>query len=345
VPSAPTPPKAASRDRREPGLRAEVLVAGLDRRPGRPGGGRTDSLLLLFLDERTAPPARLGIVSIPRDLYVDVPGHGPARINATLRIARRLAVDGPELLQRVVEDTLGVTVGHVVLVDLAGFEAMVDAAGGVRVAVPCPIVDDFEDPRTPTGRRVLDVPAGSDVPMDGATAAMYVRSRHGRSDFSRARRQQAVVEALVRKAREPASLLRLPALLRASQGLVETGATRAELLRLAHRVIGAARAPVRKVVLGARVTTPHRTPEGRSVLLAEPGALRTAVRGLFGAGAAGDRPPGSPCPAADVALTRPSTGEPVRRPWSGPRPRNFPAGSRGSGVDPLDPVQGITEHQ
>jgi LCP family protein required for cell wall assembly len=296
---------AASPPPRPPGERpwAEALIAGLDRRPGR-RGGRTDTLLLLFLNQTGDGRPQAGLLSIPRDLYVEVPGHGPARVNAVLRIARARGEDPHALLRRVVEDTLAVRIGHVFAIDLTGFEQVVDAVGGVEVAVPCPIQDDFEDPRTATGRRLLDVPAGPAVAMDGATAAMYVRSRHGRSDFSRARRQQAVVHGLLRKAKDPTLWLRWPALLDALGVLVETTATRGEILRLAQRVIRVDPTDLRKRVLDGEVTVPHRTMDGRFVLLPEWEGIDQAVRGLFRADAPRDRPAGSPCAPASAALRR-----------------------------------------
>ncbi|MCA9616601.1 MAG: LCP family protein, partial [Myxococcales bacterium] len=101
------------------------LLAGIDRT--RSGGfGRTDTLVVALFDDATG---HVGLVSIPRDLLVDVPGHGLARINATLRIASRLGVDPVATLRRVVGDVLGFEIDHAILGDLDVFEQTVDALG------------------------------------------------------------------------------------------------------------------------------------------------------------------------------------------------------------------------
>src|SRR6185369_12295729 len=133
------------------------------------------------------------------------------RINTVMNVARRSGEDPLALLGRVVENTLGLPIGHSVAIDLGAFERAVDALGGITLEVPCPIVDRFVDPRDPSGYRKLDLAAGP-ARVDGVTAAMYARSRHGRSDFSRARRQQAILVAMRHELVKTKTLLRLPTL-------------------------------------------------------------------------------------------------------------------------------------
>jgi len=275
-----------------------VLLVGVDRRRAEARGGRPDTLVLAVFDERTD---HLGLVSIPRDLYVDIPGHGPARINASFGVARREGANELDLLKRVVEDTLALPIRHVASVDLGGFERIVDAVGGVTLEVPCPIDDRFHDPRAPGGLRDLHVSAGR-VHLDGATAAMYVRSRHGRSDWSRARRQQAVLFALRRQLLEGDALGRLPSLWRAVGDMVTTDMRRIDLLALAHRVSVVDPSHVHGLLLGHREVVSHRTPEGREVLLPDYAGIDRALASLFEAPAPGRRPGRAVCPAADVAL-------------------------------------------
>ncbi|MCB9611913.1 MAG: LCP family protein [Sandaracinus sp.] len=230
--------------------RGRDLIAGIDRT--RSGGfGRTDTLVVALFDDATG---HVGLVSIPRDLLVDVPGHGLARINATLRIASRLGVDPVATLRRVVGDVLGFEIDHAILGDLDVFEQTVDALGGVEVDVPCPMVDDFLDPRTESGRRVLRVDAGR-VRMDGATAAMYARSRHGRSDWDRARRQQALLFAMRGRVRELGAAAWLPVLRTASEH-VTTDLTRLELLALVRRVASVREERLHGILLGHREVIP-----------------------------------------------------------------------------------------
>ncbi len=303
-PESESPPASAPRPvrARTPPLTdtENLLVVGVDRRPDTGRGGRPDTLIVAVLDERSG---HVGLVSVPRDLYVEVPGYGPARINASFGIARRLGEAPMELLRRVVADTLSLPIRHTVLVDLAGFEALVDAAGGVTVDVPCAIRDRFLDARAPSGRRTLDLEAGLRH-LDGATAGMYVRSRHGRSDFSRARRQQAVALGIRAALSGPEGVVRLPGVLDAVAAMVATDMSRLELLRLARRGVAIDPGHLHGLVFGARETIPHRTADGHSVLLPRYEAIDAALAALFEAPAPGERPSARGCPPAEVALDR-----------------------------------------
>jgi LCP family protein required for cell wall assembly len=276
-------------------------VIGLDPRPKRRSLGRPDTLILVSLPEDSKG---LGLASIPRDLYLEIPGHGFDRINAVFGAAHRNGDDPLKLVRRVVARALKVRVDHTVVVDLGLFERGVDLLGKVTVEVPCPIMDNFLDHRTPTGRRLLDVKAGPQE-MDGLTAGMYVRSRHGRSDWSRARRQQAVLMAMRRRFLTVGGLARLPGFWSELSGGIVTDMPRIEIFGLAARLAAVPAGEMHGIVLGHLQTRSWRSPEGRSVLLPDDRAIRKALMGLFGAPWPGLRPRGSPCPPADAALAKP----------------------------------------
>lgn len=285
---APTPALAGN---------SNVLLVGLDRRPGATRGGRPDTIIVASFSEETG---HLGLVSVPRDLYVDIPGFGSDRINATAAAAAKLKQDPGELLERVVEATLEIPIEHTVVIDLSGFESAIDAIGGVDVHVACAIADNFVDPRQPTGRRALDVDVGWQH-MNGTTAAMYVRSRHGRSDWSRARRQQAVLLGIKRRLLSAEGLTRAPALLDGLEKLISTDMSRAEILGLAARVLTVEPENVHGLVIGYRETE-GQMKDGKAVLLPKPEAIRAKLAALFSAGAPGAIPENATCPAKEVAL-------------------------------------------
>jgi hypothetical protein len=139
-----------------------------------------------------------------------------------------------------------------------------------------------------------------EVRLDGRTAALYIRSRHGRSDFSRARRQQAVLLALRAELESAGGLTRLPALWEVFEDSVRTDLRRYQLFDLARRVLAAGPERTHGLVLGHPHVTPLRTPEGWSVLQLEPEAVAQALGKLFSAGLPGT--PGGACPPKDVAL-------------------------------------------
>ncbi|HXK19515.1 MAG TPA: LCP family protein, partial [Polyangiaceae bacterium] len=191
APESAVPTPVVVRQTRTPPLTntRNFLVVGLDRRPDGSGPALADTLVVVVLDEQSR---HVGLISVPRDLYVDIPDSATDRINTVYQVGKRSKRNALELLIRVVADTLKLPIEHALALDLGVFERAVDAVGGVDVDVPCPIADNFLDSRAEGGRRLLDLDAGRRH-LDGLTAAMYVRSRHGRSDFHRARRQQAVL--------------------------------------------------------------------------------------------------------------------------------------------------------
>jgi len=296
---APEAPAAAASARTPPLKNTRnFLLIGLDRRADGGGAALADTLILAVLD---ATGGHVGLVSIPRDLYVSIPDQPPDRINTVYALARRTKQDPLKLMRRVVEDTLKLPVEHALAIDLGVFERAVDAVSGVSVDVPCSISDRFIDARAPEGRRLLDVEAGRQS-MDGVTAAMYARSRHGRSDFSRARRQQAVLLGLRRKLSEVGGMLRVPALWNEFEHSIETDFRRIELLQLARRALETEPSHLHGLVLAPPLTRGVRVSNGRAVLLPEDAAIDAALSKLFSAPSPGARPEGLRCEPKDVAL-------------------------------------------
>jgi polyisoprenyl-teichoic acid--peptidoglycan teichoic acid transferase len=273
------------------------LVIGLDRRPDGSGPALADTLVVVVLDERSQ---HVGLVSIPRDLYVDIPDSGTDRINTVYQVAKRSKRDPLALLSRVVADTLKLPIEHALALDLGVFERAVDAVGGVDVDVPCPIRDNFVDTRAEGGRRLLDLDAGRRH-LDGATAAMYVRSRHGRSDFHRARRQQAVLLG-VQHTLAGLGVLNLPDLWGAFESSVETDMRRIQLLSLGRRALSLDAAHLHGLVIGHEHVQGLRTAEGKAVLVANYEAIDAALAKLFSAESPGVRPKLAVCEPKNAAL-------------------------------------------
>jgi LCP family protein required for cell wall assembly len=274
------------------------LFIGLDRRPGARYGGLADTIIIAVLDENSG---HMGLVSVPRDLYVEIPGHGPDRINATLGLARQIGERPLPLLKRVIEDTLALPIAHALSIDLGVFERAVDALDGVEVEVPCSMIDNFLDARTSTGWRRLEVSAGIEH-MDGVTAAMYVRSRHGRSDWSRSRRQQAVLFGMRERFLSLGGFAALPSLWADFENSIATDMRRVDVFRLARKAAGTDRTKIHGLVLGEKQTTSFRTEDGRSVLLPNYEAIDEALEALFKSPAPGTLPKHAKCEPPDAAL-------------------------------------------
>ncbi len=153
-------------------------------------GKRTDTIMLLHRPSGGGPTV---LLSIPRDSYVAIPGHGSNKINAAY------AFGGAPLLAQTVEKATGIRVDGYVETGLAGFAGMVDAVGGVRM---CP-QKAIADPKAG-----LDIQAGCQT-MDGATALGYARTRDFdvNGDLGRAQRQREIIGQVAKEAASPAVLL------------------------------------------------------------------------------------------------------------------------------------------
>ncbi len=240
-----------------------LLLMGSDRRSG-DGPWRTDSLVWASLDHESG---HLALISIPRDLWVSIPGYGSGRINTVDWLGHRQGLPDGELMRRTLELNLGLTVDHFLRLDLQGFVAAVDQLGGLDLAVTCPIEDFFQDPEALGGQQALDLDTGWHH-MDGQTALRYVRSRWQSSDFERSRRQQRVLKAAMRQARETDLLRQAPSLYDSLTPYVDTDIGALDVPGLALLALrNADRLETHTAVLGHPATIDWVTPDGAMVLL------------------------------------------------------------------------------
>jgi len=240
-----------------------ILILGIDRRPGQGDATRTDTILLLHADPG---PPRMVLLSIPRDLWVTIPGHGEERVN-TAHFYGELADpgSGPVLAAETVRQNFGVPVHRTLRLDFDAFRGVIDAAGGVDIDVPAPVIDDAY-PTEDYGTMRIEIPAGMRH-MDGETALRYARSRHGSSDFDRAARQQQILVALAKKLTSPGNWLLAPRVYNALQDAVETDLSFRDLVRLGLTWRRAGAENVEQIVIDQALTTPYRTANGAAVLL------------------------------------------------------------------------------
>lgn len=248
-----------------------ILLLGVDRRPDeKVEFSRTDTMLLTVIFPETKAAA---LISLPRDLWVSIPGYGEQRINVAH------AVGGPALAKRTVEALLGLPVDFYARVEFGGFEQMVDALGGVVVDVERPIKDD-EYPGENYSTIRIYIPPGPQL-MDGRTALQYVRSRHSENDFGRMRRQQRFLVAVRDRALQLNVLPRLPALLGLLQQTVATDLGPTQMLALARLGAEIERERISSLVIDTRYADPYRSADGAALLLPRTGAIRAAVRELL----------------------------------------------------------------
>ena len=167
--------------------------------------GRTDVIMVVSINKSHDTVA---LLSIPRDLYVYIPGWETQRINTAYGYGENIDPNrtGAELLMDTIRYHLGLDIDYYARVDFHDFKQILDAVGSIEVVVDCAI-EDWQlkepelDPSVEENWQMFVLPVGVHN-MDGDLALWYVRSRRTSSDFDRGRRQQVVVRALWRRVRE-----------------------------------------------------------------------------------------------------------------------------------------------
>lgn len=208
-----------------------ILVLGQDQRPGWESW-RTDSIMVIAMDRENG---QVGIISIPRDLRVDIPDYGQERINVADYIGEKRGYlgGGPALAGRVISETFGIPTQHYIRIHLNGLVKLVDALGGVTVTLDCPLYEATPKDAEMTEYVPWSLPAG-DVFLDGATAQKFVTYRHVTTDFGRSQRQQQLIWALRNRALQIDLLPRLPQLWSALSDLYTTDLNLIDVVRLAQ---------------------------------------------------------------------------------------------------------------
>lgn len=257
-----------------------ILLLGSDKRPG-DGVWRTDTIMIVFLDTARG---RAAVLSLPRDLYVNIPDRGWDRINIAdfWGEYKKYPGGGPGLLARVIQDNFSIRIDHFARVNFDGFKQIIDTVGGVDVSVPCALEDDFVDPTVPGGFRHFQVNAGI-THMDGDLALMFSRQRHGNSDIDRANRQQRVLVGLRSKLLTPEALPKIPDLYRQFYAAVQTDLSIFDVVNLARS--GATIDPknIHGKVVDETMSYLWMTPDGKSVLVFDKNKIGAAVNALFDA--------------------------------------------------------------
>lgn len=181
----------------------ENLPDDLEGKFGDFGGSRADVIILMQVVDGNRQ-----MISIPRDLKVDIPGSGTNKINAAY------AFGGPDLLVETLTAEFGIPINHYIEVSFGGFAGIVDSLGGIELSFPAPARDL---------KSGLEVPTAGTQTVDGSTALAYARSRSYQElrngewtsvdggDIARTGRQRELLEKIIAKASSPAGMIRSPA--------------------------------------------------------------------------------------------------------------------------------------
>ncbi len=262
---------------------SNILLLGSDQRHDDPSY-RTDTIIVVSINRTTNT---VNLLSIPRDLYLYIPGYGQERIN-TASIRGDLVKwpgRGAGLLAYAITYNLGIRIDRYAKVNFDGFKEIVDSLGGVDVAVDCPLTDyriasPKLDPNNEANYKLFTLPIGYHH-MDGALALWYARSRETTSDFDRSRRQQLVLRAIWRRAQEQGLIDNLPRLWDQATKIVETNLTLVDAAGLLPIALDLDASKMHSYFLGPGQVSGWTTPDGAQVLLPIPKAIRAVVKQLY----------------------------------------------------------------
>ncbi len=263
APSAPTP---------EPwdgASRVSLLIMGLDYRDWALGEGppRTDTMVLLTIDPLTKTA---GMMSIPRDLWVNIPGYGYGRINTAYSLGEgdKLPGGGPGLAMETVEGLLGVPIDYYAQIDFEAFVRFIDEIGGVKIWLDEPIKVDIIGDGRETIKRLK--PGIQTLPGDVALA--YARQRYtDGGDFDRADRQQQVILAIrdqmLRPEMVPTLLQRAPALYNDLSSGINTNLNLDQAIRLGLLALQVPLESIKRGIIGTQQINFAKTPDGTQDVL------------------------------------------------------------------------------
>lgn len=257
--------------------RVNLLLLGADKRPEE-AVYRTDTLIVLTLDPATKSA---GMLSIPRDLWVPIPGYEENRINQAyfLGEVKKYPGGGAALAMRTIQEFLGIPIHGYVLVDFDGFVKLIDQIGGIDITVE-KAIDDTKYPTEDYGYQEVHIPAGL-VHMDGDLALKYARVRHGSDDIDRGKRQQQVLLAARDKALKLTLLPKLPSLMATIMATVKTDLQPGEILALAKLANQVETDAILARAIDYSVVVETKTPSGGDVLLPDREKIRAIVDEVF----------------------------------------------------------------
>ena len=223
TPVSKTKPKAAA----PPGA-FTMLLLGTDNR-GQAGDARTDSIIFARVEPATK---RVWLLSLPRDMRAEIPGHGVAKLN------KAYTLGGAALTIDTVEQLLGVPVNHYMEVNVNGFKRIVEVLGGVWIDVDVEI-DDPKAAAANPGHEGQHIEPGYQK-LSPAQALVYVRSRaFPDADFTRMRHQQTFFKAIAKQSTALVNVFKLPGVVREVARFTKTDMSVSALVRVARALRGA----------------------------------------------------------------------------------------------------------
>lgn len=226
-----------------------IFLLGIDQTPQKSWIGRSDTnMIASFQSSRPA----IHLLSLPRDLWVSIPGFGENRINTAHFFAEAVNEgSGPELAMQTIRQNFGIEVGYFARIRFEGVRDIVDALGGVEIELSTPMAG-YEP-----GRHTLN----------GRKALAFARNRSGTDDFFRMDQGQILVKAILKKALSPLNWYRLPGTLVAFTSSVDSNIPIWIWPRLSIILLRVRPEGIKSATISREMVTPMTTEQGAAVLL------------------------------------------------------------------------------
>ena len=246
---------------------------------------RTDSLVIVSINRTTNSVAML---SIPRDLYVYIPSLGMQRINTAYQWGQAVKWQpggGFGLLQQTILYNLGIPIHYYGRISFTGFKQIIDTLNGIDLSVDCTISDlrfqgQYDDKQTPVYSPYTLDPGY--YHMDGSLALWYARMRHSTSDFDRNRRQQQILRAIWRTARDQGLINKAPELWSQVTSIVETNLQLGDALALVPIALSLKPGDITSYYMLKGYQLQHwRTPQGEDVQLPDPAGFFQTINDFY----------------------------------------------------------------
>jgi LCP family protein required for cell wall assembly len=245
--------------------RTNVLILGVDRSPDGTYVGRTDTIMLLSVNP--LKPV-VNLLSIPRDLWVNIPFYGENRINTAHFFAEaNQAGTGPDSALQTIRSNFGVTVNYFVRFNFEGFKDIVNAMGGITIEIPQPM--SGYDPGI--------------YKLDGDQALAFVRDRQSSDDFFRMQRGQMMIQAAVKQMVNPIAWPRVPLVVTTSLQAVNTNVPFFEIPRLGLAMVRAIITDsINSQTITREMVYPTITADGANILIPNWDMINPLLLEMFG---------------------------------------------------------------
>jgi len=300
-------PEAAAWDGKS---RINILLLGLDystrRQKDDQGSPLSDTMILVTVDPLTQT---IGVMSIRRDLWVNIPGYDYNKINSAYKLGEDYKVPGggAQLAMDTVESLLGVPINFYARVEFDAFKRIIDELGGVEITLTQPMLLDWKG----NGNKFTIEP-GTYV-MPGAYALAYARTRdanYGEGDIARGNRQMEVIMAIRDRALSLNNLTNLiakaPVIYNEISSGVQTNMSLDQAIQLAYILVKIPRENMHTYNIDYTCASPETTPDGIYILRVIPDELRKLRDQMFTASGVAAAPI-----VAQAETGNPAAGDPL----------------------------------